>query len=215
MELITIVTIAGAIVLAVIALVIILGFFGIIAVLIFWKTRKIVIPRVTLFILSILEGPIKQVIALFRFNPDVINVMLTNIRNNLSREAFIKTPFHERMMVIPACLRHTECKAPLTSEGVKCLMCGKCVIKDIVTEADRLGYMHFVTPGSTLIKRMIKKYRPRAVLGSGCSMEVKEGTAMISGIGLPVLTVTLSKDGCVQTSIDKDKLFEVMRLNGK
>ena len=191
----------------------ILGFIGLILVLIFWHTRKIMIPRVTLFILNILEGPIKQIIMLFRFDPDVIYVMLTNIRNNLSRDAFIKTPFKKRMIVIPACLRAIDCKAPLTNEGVKCLMCGKCAIKDIIEEADRLGYIHIVTPGTTLIKRMVKKYKPLAILGSGCSMEVKEGTAMISAIGLPVMTVTLSKDGCVQTAIDKEKLFEVMRLS--
>ena len=43
-------------------------------------------------------------------------------------------------------------------------------------------------PGSSFIKRMVKKYRPQAIIGVGCLSEVKEGIDMADKLGLPVPT---------------------------
>ena len=74
-----------------------------------------------------------------------------------------------------------------------------------------MGYMFFISPGSSLVKRMVKKYRPAAVIGIGCAVEVKEGTAMMDARGIPVQAVSLSRDGCVDTDVDVDQAILVIR----
>jgi len=65
-----------------------------------------------------------------------------------------------------------------------------------------IGYRVFIVPGSTFIKRMVKKYHPRAIIGVGCLMEVKEGIDMADRIGLIAIGVVNFKDGCVETVAD-------------
>jgi hypothetical protein len=77
---------------------------------------------------------------------------------------------------------------------------------DIKEHAEGLGYKVFVAPGSTLVYRMIKRHKPKAVVGVGCSMEVKEATEKLAAWGLPVFGFKLLNDGCVATTIDFEKL---------
>jgi hypothetical protein len=62
---------------------------------------------------------------------------------------------------------------------------------------------------------MIKKYRPEAIVGVGCIIEVKEGLEMAESIDLLAMGVVTSKDGCVETLLDWDTLFEVLSLQPK
>jgi hypothetical protein len=188
---------------------------GAASVLVFRRTRKVFIPRLTLFLLSLLEAPIKYSLWFFRIDEGVIDQMLVQIRNMLYSEAYAKTPFSKRAVFLPQCLRSPNCPAKLTPEGIKCVECGQCGISEVKKIAESLGYMFFIVPGSSFIKRMVKKYRPEALLGIGCSMEVKQGSAMVASIGLPVQGVMLLKDGCVSTRVNvKDLLAKIHMNNG-
>ncbi len=188
-----------------------LTFVGIALALLFFRTRQIVIPSATLFILTLLEAPIRYVLWVFGVEEDIVSRMVIEVRNILYRDSFDRTPYDQRAMFIPQCLRSPSCPAPLTPEGIKCLNCGKCGIGGIKEEAESLGYRVFIAPGSSLVKRMVKKYRPKAVLGVGCPMEVKEGTAKMASYGLPVQGVLLERDGCVDTRIEVTRLLEKVK----
>jgi len=75
-----------------------------------------------------------------------------------------------------------------------------------------MGYRVFIVPGSSFIKRMVKKYHPRAILGVGCLSEVKEGLEMSDKMGLVAMGVVTLKDGCVETLVAWDKVMEVATL---
>lgn len=184
---------------------------GIALTLLFFRTRQIIIPSVTLFILTLLEAPIRYLLWVFGVEEDIVSRMVIEIRNILYRDRFERTPYDQRAMFIPQCLRSPSCPAPLTPEGIRCLNCGKCGIGGIKEEAESLGYQVFISPGSSLVKRMVKKYRPKAVLGVGCPMEVKEGTAKMASYGLPVQGVLLERDGCVDTRIEVTRLLEKVK----
>lgn len=188
---------------------------GLAAVVLFWRTRRILIPSVTLFVLDFLEVPIKYLLWLFRIEENVVESMIVDIRNRLYKNAFSKIPYNERLLFLPQCLRHPDCPAPLTFEGIQCKSCGRCGIFRIKHLAESLGYGVFIAPGSTIVKRMVKKYRPKAVLGVGCSMEVREGSAKMASYGLPVHGIILLRDGCVDTRIDVVKLIEKIKTNSK
>jgi uncharacterized protein len=205
----------GALLIVVGVLAVVLTVVGIVLTLIFLKTRQILIPGVTLFILNLLEVPIGYVLWAFGIEGDTVGRMIVEVRNILYTERFNKTPYAERAIFLPQCLRSPSCPAPLTPEGIKCIGCGRCGIGKVKEEAEALGYKFFIAPGSSLIKRMVKKYRPKAVLGVGCPMEVKEGTGKMASYGLPVQGVILERDGCVDTRVDTLQLLEKILARDK
>jgi len=202
----------GAIVVAtaiLLSVAIILG----VSTVILWKRNKIFIPDITLLIVSAFELPINRVMSFFKMEEsDSIDKMITSLRNMKNEQAFSKTPYNKRALFVPQCLRSPNCPARLSAEGLICINCGQCGLGLLKKEAEGMGYMFFISPGSSLIKRMVKKYRPSAVIGIGCPVEVKEGTAMMERRGIPVQAVSLSRDGCVDTRVDISDLLACMRL---
>ena len=75
-----------------------------------------------------------------------------------------------------------------------------------------MGYRVFIVPGSSFIKRMVKKYHPKAIVGVGCLTEVKEGIDMADKIGLVAMGVVTVKEGCVETLVDWADVYEVAVL---
>ena len=73
-----------------------------------------------------------------------------------------------------------------------------------------MGYKFFIVPGSSFIKRIIKKYRPGAIVGVGCQMEIKEGLDLCHSHDIPAQGVPLTKSGCVATTLDWDQLYDVI-----
>ncbi len=198
----------GAVIMMLGALVLLLTLVGLVLVVLFWRTRRVFIPWATLFIVSLFEVPLKHVIFLFKIDSEFIDQMVTNIRNILYAKAYADVEYNRRLIFFPQCLRSPDCPAKLNSEGIECVNCGRCGIGDVKEAAEKMGYKFFIVPGSSFIRRMVKKYRPGAVLGVGCSMEVKEGMEMIASVGLPVQSVTLLRDGCVNTRVDSLDLMD-------
>jgi len=46
----------------------------------------------------------------------------------------------------------------------------------------------------------------------GCLLEVKEGLEMAESIGVVAMGVVTERDGCVETSLKWEKLFDVIQL---
>ncbi|MFC2163096.1 DUF116 domain-containing protein [Candidatus Altiarchaeota archaeon] len=191
----------------------VLSLTGVVLALIYRRSKTILIPNITLFILGFLEGPVKQIAWLFKIDEVFMDQMVVDIRNRLYLNAFTKIAYEDRMIFLPQCLRDPKCPAPLEPEGIKCLSCGRCGIGMIKDYAEQLGSKVYIAPGSTLIKRMLKKYRPKAVLGVGCTLEVYEGTRLMASFGLPVQAVGLERDGCIDTRVDVYSLMEKIKAH--
>jgi len=217
-----ILTVIGIIIVALILLSIILVFLGIGAIVLFWNAQKIILPRLTLFVVSTFELPIKKVIRFLKINLDdnsftnidvaKVDIMIAQLRTMLSKDKFTKTPVEDRAIFVPQCLRSPRCPAPTLPEGLQCIKCGRCGLFLLKEECERLGYRFFIAPGGTLIKRMVKKYKPRAVLGIGCPHELKEGSALMEAYGLPAVGVQLKRDGCYDTRIDIREFMDAIYL---
>ena len=183
-----------------------------VSTVILWRRNKIFIPHITLLLVSGLELPIKEIMGFFKMEEtDSIDNMITALRNMKNDRAFTATPYNRRALFIPQCLRSPNCPARLSGEGLQCINCGQCGLGVLKQEAQKMGYMFFISPGSSLVKRMVKKYRPAAVIGIGCAVEVKEGTAMMDARGIPVQAVSLSRDGCVDTRVNIADVLICMR----
>jgi hypothetical protein len=113
---------------------------------------------------------------------------------------------------MPQCLRSSKCPAVLTPEGLKCRSCGQCEVGEARLLLEKMGYRVFIVPGSSFIKRMVKKYRPKAIVGVGCLAEVKEGIDMADKLGLVVMGIVTLKEGCVETIANWPEIYEIAIL---
>jgi len=176
------------------------------------KRGHLYFPRLIKAGLVFFEGLMK---AFFRFLGLEDREMLTfliKVGNTMNKAEFTRIPVTERAIFMPQCLRSSRCPAHLTPEGLKCRSCGQCSVGEARGILERMGYRIFIVPGSSFIKRMVKKYRPKAIIGIGCLSEVKEGIDMADKMGLTVMGVVTLKEGCVETIVNWQDVYEVAAL---
>jgi hypothetical protein len=155
---------------------------------------------------------LQHVMYKLEMDPTQVDELYVHLKNDTNAEAFSRTPFNARIIFLPQCLRNAEkCKAPLKQEGFECQRCGACIIPKVIDAAQKLGYAGvFVAPGGSMVHKIIRHRRPRAVLGVACMFELAEGAEKISLLGLPQQGIPLLKDGCRDTLVDIDVITEIM-----
>lgn len=200
-----------------ITLVILFGIFVLSLVLV-WisiisiNTGKLIFPRFVKAGMALVEGLAKALFRLFGLEDNEILTFFISLHNSMQKKNFAEIPPDERAIFLPQCLRSSRCPAHLSPEGLSCRSCGACSIGYWKKILSALGYRVFIVPGSSFIKRMVRAYRPRAIIGVGCLMEVKDGLEMSDKMGLTSMGVVTQKDGCVETSVDWDKVMEIAML---
>jgi len=173
---------------------------------------KFYLPRILIPGLVLLEGLVKAFCKLLGLDDRDLVTFFITLRNTMNTKAFAEIPVERRAVFLPQCLRSAQCPANLTPEGLKCRNCGRCPVGENTVWLENAGYRVFIVPGSTFIKRMVKKYRPQAIIGVGCLMEVKDGIEMCDRIGITPMGVVNVKDGCVETMADWATLRDVALL---
>jgi hypothetical protein len=176
------------------------------------KRKRLYFPRLIKSGLVFLEGLMKGMFRFFGLEDRELFTFLIKIMNSMNSTEFAKVPVAERAIFIPQCLRSSKCPAHLTPEGLKCKNCGQCDVGEARLLLERMGYKVFIVPGSSFIKRMVKKYRPKAIIGIGCLAEVKEGIDMADKMGLVVMGNVTLKEGCVETIANWPELYEIAVL---
>ncbi len=176
------------------------------------RRKKMFFPWILRPFLSFVEGSMRIICSTFGIEArELLNFMIS-IDNKMNRHAFEQTPVSERVVFFPQCLRSVECSARLTPDGIRCVSCSKCDLGSVIPVLEQAGYRVFIIPGSTFIKRMVKKYKPKAMIGVGCITEVKEGLELGRRISMTRLGVVTLKDGCVETTMDYEELLETASL---
>jgi uncharacterized protein len=207
-------TIIGAILLVALALSAIVIVIAIILLVYSIKSGKILFPNLLVLLIMSFEGPIKATLRLFGIDDSFVDRLSIDVQNRAMWATYSRIPFDKRAVFVPQCLRSVDCPARLSPEGIKCKDCGKCEIMNAKKLAQKLGYMFFVVPGSSFIVRMMKQYRPSAIIGVGCLCEVKEGLDLMHKYKIPAVGVVLDRSGCVSTVLNWEKLYEVMHVGG-
>jgi hypothetical protein len=176
------------------------------------RTGRLYFPKLIRSGLVFLEGLMKAFFRLLGLEDREMLTFLIKLHNAMNTTEFTRIPVSERAIFMPQCLRSSRCPAHLTPEGLKCRSCGQCTIGEVRPILEKLGYRIFIVPGSSFIKRMVKKYHPKAIIGVGCLSEVKEGIDMADKMGLVVMGVVTLKEGCVETLVNWSDIFEVATL---
>jgi uncharacterized protein len=189
-------------------LILLVSVIGAILILYSFKTGRFFAARLMLISISLLESVIKAIFYLARADDAIVDDVGVRLSNYINRKKFLQVPPSNRFIFMPQCVRSIDCPAKLTPEGIKCIDCGRCNVGEAKKFAEGLGYRFFIVPGSSFIKRIIKKYRPKAIVGVGCQMEIKEGLDMCHSYDIPAIGVPLSQAGCVSTVLDWEKLYD-------
>lgn len=134
------------------------------------------------------------------------------LRNSVYEPEFKKVPYSKRIVFLPHCTRNIKvCKATQDAEGIHCKHCGGCDIGKVDKYAKELGYMGvFTAHGGSMVKKIIEKYKPDAVIGVCCFPEAIMGIEGVKALGKIPQAVLLLSDGCKDTTFNMPLLKEKM-----
>lgn len=135
-------------------------------------------------------------------------------KNAAYRGRFAETPFSERIVLLPQCLRPRECPAERTDYGYRCARCGGCRIQGVLDLAKDLGYKGvYILSGGSVVKSILADAKPTACVGVACLNELVLGSLLTEKIGVAVQGVKLLKDGCVGTEVDWSAVLDCVKLS--
>jgi hypothetical protein len=179
-----------------------------------FKTERFIFPNFMLFSVTILENLVKALFRLVGADDSIVDDVGIELKNKISLKKFRRTPINRRMIFLPQCLRDIDCPSKLSPEGIKCINCGSCEIGAAKKNAEELGYKVFIVPGSSFIKRLVRKHKPLAILGVGCMTEIKAGLEMCQKLNLYGIGMVLERAGCVSTVLNWDDFYEFIETAG-
>jgi uncharacterized protein len=170
------------------------------------KEDKLVFPKLLLFTIDMFYGIFKKFSENVGVDGKIVDQIGVEVRNKVNEKFYKQVKPEEKIVVLPHCLRSTECEAKLESSGLICNNCNRCVIGVIKNKADEKGIQVFIIPGSTFLKKIIEKNNFKAVLGVACYQDLNLSMMKLSKFscqGVPLL-----KDGCINTKVDVKAVFE-------
>ena len=135
-------------------------------------------------------------------------------KNRSMTESFASTPYNERILLLPQCLRAKDCPAEIGKYGYECRQCGRCSIAEIIQVTKDLGYKGvFILPGGSLAKKILVDLKPKASMGVACSKELVLGSFLCEKMGVVGQGFGLLRDGCINTIVDVQRLNEALKVH--
>jgi len=153
---------------------------------------------------------LKKAIGVLGVKPDNIDNLYIDLKNSIYEERFRRVPNEKKIVFLPQCLRDcNRCRAALQKYGYKCVKCSrKCKARKIKELSEKIGCRAFIVPGGSMLSKIIKKYKPKAVLGIACKKEI---VMAFDELSLPTQGIELLKDGCVNTDVDIDEVIKILK----
>ncbi len=138
------------------------------------------------------------------------------LHNEVWRETLAKVPYRRRLLLLPQCLRAAAaCPAEVDEFGLLCQGCGRCPIGDLRAEAERLGYVTLIAEGTTVVTSLFTSGKIEAVVGVSCLSVLERVFSYVQAAGIPAIAVPLLRDGCVDTAVDLEWVWEALCLSDR
>jgi len=149
-------------------------------------------------------------------DPKYFDFAAVLVNNEAWRDTVAAIPCEKRLLLLPKCLRSAkECPAQFDEVGLLCEHCGRCVIDDLKSQAERLAYAVLVAEGSPVVMSLIESGRIEAVVGASCLSVLEKVFPYMEAGAVPGIAIPLLQSGCANTSIDLDWLWEAIYLTGE
>jgi len=135
------------------------------------------------------------------------------INNETWRDTLAKIPYSKRLLLLPKCLRnHEKCQGEFDQYGLICDHCGNCMIDNLKRQAEKLGYAVLVAEGSPIVMSLIASGKVEAVVGVSCLSVLERTFPYMEAGAVPGIAIPLLKDGCIDTTVDADWIWEAIYL---
>ncbi len=153
----------------------------------------------------------------FGLSERLISYTHIELRNKMNEYGYKRIPNKERFLFLPHCLRNSkECIAEYNEDGLQCKKCGKCQIPALILLAEENGFGKvFICPGGSMVYKIIKKYKPKAILGVACYNEANMAFDVLQGTEVSPQTALLLYDGCKDTKVNLEEVREKMNLRNE
>jgi geranylgeranyl pyrophosphate synthase len=133
------------------------------------------------------------------------------LNNEVWRDTVAAIPYEKRLLLLPKCLRDAQgCPAQFDEVGLLCEHCGRCVIGDLKSQAEQLGYAVLVAEGSPVVMSLIETGQIEAVVGASCLSVLERVFPYMEAGAVPGIAIPLLQDGCANTSVDLEWLWEAV-----
>lgn len=144
---------------------------------------------------------------------EYIDFTIVLLGNESWRKTVEATPFNRRLLLLPQCLKdNANCKGVFDELGLICAACKACPIDDILSEAEKLGYTTLVAEGTTVAIGLVEEGSIDAVIGVSCMPVLQRSFKPVSNAAVPVIGLPLLFDGCQNTKIDLQWLYDEVRM---
>ena len=133
------------------------------------------------------------------------------VSNQLVRTQTKVKAYKKVMILAPHCLQWVHCPHKITINVDNCKRCGQCLIMDLINVAQKTGAHLEVVTGGTMARKVIKEYRPQAVVAIACERDLTSGIQDVEG--LPVIGIINERpEGpCANTRVDLVKVEVAVR----
>ncbi len=138
---------------------------------------------------------------IFHIDVDRIKNSFISVNNELVRTNPLKLRPEQVLLLAPHCIQENTCPHKVTNDINNCRRCGKCQVSDLLTMRDQYGIRVGVATGGTLARKLVKEYRPKAIVAIACERDLASGIQDCSPI--PVLGVLNDRPfgPCFNTSV--------------
>ena len=111
------------------------------------------------------------------------------------------------LVLLPRCLQRPECAQPVAEDVESCKRCGQCAVAAALALRDELGGVEMVVlTGGSSVPGLVRRLRPRAVVGVACEREILAGIEAVEGCAVLGVANQRPHGPCRGTVIDLDEL---------
>lgn len=137
--------------------------------------------------------------------------LMVELHNGVWLPMVASIPYERRLLLLPKCLRDAgRCEGEMDDLGLLCHRCGRCVIPDLQTLADRHGVLSLVAEGFTSVIELIRQHVVDAVIGVSCLDSLEKAFPLLVSHAVPGIAVALNDGGCKDTHVDTDYVMQLL-----
>jgi len=149
-------------------------------------------------------------------NPKHLKFLVVLLNNEVWRKTVAGIPYKKRLLLLPKCLRdHDNCPAAFDEIGLVCRRCGRCILSELQTQAEQLGYAVLIAEGSPVVMSLIETGKIEAVIGVSCLDMLEKTFPYMEAGAVPGMAIPLLYDGCANTSVDIDWVLDAVYETGE
>lgn len=149
---------------------------------------------------------------IFHLNKDNCIKLFVQINNKFTYREIskLKVKPNKILLLMPHCLQFSECEYRVTGKEIKCKMCGKCEIKDLMEISKKYNVKLSIASGGTMARNIIKNFNPELIIATACERDLISG--LMDTVNLPVIGILNERPfgPCLDTRVDLNKIISIL-----